>query len=99
VLKQTKKRPPLDRAAAETIAAQGLAFLAANPSHLSRFLAVTGLDPGHLRARLGSPEVLAAALGYLLSDESLLLVFSDHTGVAAETIAPALALLEGAVDP
>jgi hypothetical protein len=80
---------------AETIAAQALAFLAADAARLSRFLAATGIEPDTLRAQAGTQEVLAAVLEYLATDESLLLVFAANAGVAPETIAPALALLRG----
>ena len=60
------------------------------------FLALTGLDAGRVRARLGTPELLAAVLEHLAGDESLLLVFAASANVAPETVAPALALLQEA---
>jgi hypothetical protein len=85
----------LDRETAETIALQGLAFLAEEPGRLARFLALTGIEAGELRARAGTPELLAAVLEHLAGDESLLLVFAAGRGVRPESIAPALALLQG----
>jgi hypothetical protein len=79
---------------AESIAAQGLAFLAADPARLGRFLSLTGLSHGQVRARAGTPELLAAVLEHLEGDESLLLVFAAGASVAPETIAPALAALQ-----
>lgn len=89
-----RTREPLNRATAESIAAQGLAFLAEEPARLSRFLLLTGLTPDDVRARMHAPEFLAAVLEHLAGDESLLLVFAASASVAPETIAPALAVLQ-----
>ena len=96
MLKSAQRGHPIDRDAAETIAAQGLAFLAADAHRLQRFLALTGLQPADLKRRLGSREVLAAALSFLAADESLLLTFAANHSVAPESILTALARLDGA---
>jgi hypothetical protein len=90
-----KSRRTLDLQTAETIALQGLAFLAEDPGRVARFLALTGIEAGELRTRAGTPELLAAVLEHLAGDESLLLVFTASRGVPPESIAPALALLQG----
>lgn len=84
----------MDADQAEAIALSALAFLAADMPRLGRFLALTGIGPGELRAEARTPSVLAAVLDYLLHDESLLLVFAAGHGVAPELIAPAQAALE-----
>ena len=99
MLKSAPRSPRLNREAAETIAAQGLAFLSAEPALLARFLALTGLQPADLKARLGSGEVLAAVLNFLAADESLLLAFAANHNVAPETIGLALSVLEGSDAP
>ncbi len=86
----------LTLAAAEDIAVQALAFLAAEPARLSHFLTLTGLAPGDIRAQAQAPRFLASVLEHLANDESLLLTFAANTSVAPETIAPALALLQRA---
>jgi hypothetical protein len=91
-----RSRPSLTRPAAEAVAAQGLAFLAQEPARLSRFLALTGLGPDDVRARMGAPELLTAVLEHLAGDETLLLVFAAGLSVAPETIPRALALLREA---
>ncbi|MFZ0850086.1 MAG: DUF3572 family protein [Hyphomicrobiaceae bacterium] len=96
MLKSTESPRRIDRETAETIAAQGLAFLAADAERLARFLALTGLQPADLAARVGTGEVLSAVLSYLAADESLLLTFAANSHVAPETIGPALALLDAA---
>lgn len=85
----------MDREAAETLAAQGLAFLAEEPARLRAFLLASGLSPDDLRAQAGTPEMLLAVLEHLAADESLLLVFCEARKVAPESIAYAVALLQG----
>lgn len=64
---------------AEELAIYALRFLASDPARLGRFLTLTGLEPDELKANAGEPHMLSAVLEYLLSDESLLLVFAaDH---------------------
>src|SRR5262245_54362286 len=82
--------------AAESIAVQGLAFLAAEPARLTQFLTLTGITPEDIRAQARSPQFLAAVLEHMASDESLLLAFAANTSVAPETVAPALVLLQRA---
>jgi hypothetical protein len=94
-LAMSKLRRSMDREAAEIIAAQALGFLAGEPQRFARFLALTGVGLEELRAAAGSTELLAAVLAHLTSDESLLLMFTAETHVAPETIAPALAILQG----
>ena len=87
------RAPPVTRESAESIAAQGLAFLAADPGRLARFLELTGLGPDQVRACADTPEFLTAVLEHIVADESLLLVFAANASVAPESIAPALAML------
>lgn len=94
----SRQRLPMHREAAETLAAQALAFLAEEPARLQRFFLATGLEPGEVRARAGTPELLAAVLEHLSGDESLLLVFAASRQVAAESIGQAIAVLQ-APDP
>ena len=91
----SKGRRLNDREFAETIGAQALGFLAGEPQRFGRFLALTGVDLDEARADVGSPELLAAVLAHLASDESLLLTFAAETHIAPEDIAPALVLLQG----
>ncbi len=86
----------MDIETAETIALSALAFLADDLQRLSRFLALTGLGPQELKEQARSPRILAAVLGHLLQDESLLLVFAANGGIDPELIAPAQAVLEDA---
>jgi hypothetical protein len=83
----------MTRDEAETIALKGLAFLSGDETRLTRFLGLTGLEPGQLRQEIQSPWFLAAVLDHLLSDESLLLVFCAENEVEPELVAPARRLI------
>jgi hypothetical protein len=87
------KQPQLSKAAAESIAIEGLTFLAGNPALLDRFLALSGLGRDNLRAAAGEPGFLAGVLDHLSSDESLLLAFAANARHAPETIAKARDIL------
>jgi hypothetical protein len=88
------RKPSLDTA--ETLAARALAFLAAEPVRLSRFLALTGLTPDDLRRQIDTPELLSAALDHLARDEPLLLVFAAGAAVAPDAVGEALSVLQEA---
>ncbi len=81
---------------AEEIGAQALLFMAEDSGRLGRFLAESGLEPGPLAAQARSPEMLAAVLGHLLSDESSLLAFAANAGLAPEDVVRAEAALGNA---
>ncbi len=90
-MKTRKAKLTLDDA--ETIALQGLTFLAGDPQRLVRFLSLTGLSPQDLKGFGRDPNLQMALMEYLLGDESLLLVFTSEAGVSPEVIAPAYELL------
>ncbi len=89
------KTPKLDQDAAETLGLQALGFLASDPSRLTRFLTLTGLDTSSLRDAAATPGILAAVLGHLLGDETLLLVFAEETRIPPERVSEAEAVLTG----
>ena len=71
-----RERMTQDRA--ETIAIDGLAFLAGLPEQIDRFLSLSGIDVSTLRTGAGNPDVLRAVLDFLLTDDTLV------TGYCAE---------------
>ena len=83
----------LTKDAAEKMAAEVLGFLAENAAHLGRFLALSGLSPGTLRAAAKEPQFLAALLDYLLADEAALLAFAAKSGHEPSAIVQAQKLL------
>lgn len=95
-MRQRSAKPPsLGREAAEGLAVDALVFLAADEDRLDRFLALTGLAPGDLRALSGSPGFLAGVLDHLMSDEPLLLAFAEEHRLDPTTVARAHHLLGG----
>jgi len=88
-----RKRSRLTHADAEKLAIDALSFIAAEPGLLGQFAAVTGHTPATIRAEIASPEFLAGILDFLMSDESLLLVFASHQGIAPPEIVAARRML------
>jgi Protein of unknown function (DUF3572) len=89
------KPSPSTKESAESLALQGLTFLAGDAGRLSRFLMLTGIDPSALRGWEGNAALQGAVLEHLLGDESLLLVFAAEAGIEPQSIAPAHRILAG----
>ena len=77
----------------DDIALQVLNCLISSPERLSRFLALTGLDPSTIRSAAGQPGFFAAVLDHVASDERLLLEIADESGLAPQAIATARSVL------
>jgi hypothetical protein len=84
-----------NREAAEGLAVQALGYLAEDDERLSRFLSLSGIDVGDLRAAARQAGFLAGVLDHVMSDEALLLAFAQHAGLAPEEIAKAHLALAG----
>jgi hypothetical protein len=82
----------MNRDVAETLAIQAIAHIAGDDELLSGLLAQTGMDITDLRAGIGSTEVQAGALEFLLSHEPFLMRFVEANGCAPDL--PARAHLE-----
>lgn len=80
---------------AETLALQGLAWLAGDADLLAEFMAATGVDAPRLRTNATNPEFLAAVLDFLLGDEARLLKFCADAEVDPATPARVRRLLPG----
>jgi hypothetical protein len=84
------KRPGREmREAAETLAVQALTFIAEDPDRLGRFLDVTGIEAGQIRAAAREPGFLAGVLEHMLGDESLLIAFASSAGIDPAAVARA----------
>lgn len=81
--------------AAETFALKGLAFVVADEGLLSAFLNLSGLEPDDLRARAGEPELLAAVIDFLLSDDARLALFCEAEETTAQKVHAARRALPG----
>lgn len=80
---------------ADETAIATLAWLANEPDYLSRFLALTGTDPSHLRQAASQPGFLAGVVDFLMSHEPTLLAFCAATGTPPEDVVRAHAVLSG----
>jgi hypothetical protein len=83
------------REAAETLAIQALTFIAEEPERLSRFLAMSGIEAGQIRAAAREPRFLAGVLEHMLADESLLIAFASSAGIDPAEVARARGALGG----
>jgi hypothetical protein len=82
--------------AARELAIVALGYIAGDPEQLSRFLALTGIDPGAIRAAAEEPGFLAGVLGYISGNERTLVAFAAHAGVGPEEVEKARQILAGA---
>ncbi len=85
----SKARQSVSRELSRSLAASALAFLAADPDRLNRFLNLTGLGPHNLRDAAADPAFHGSVLEYVLADEELLLRFAVDSGLDPATIAKA----------
>lgn len=83
------------RDAALELAIAGLGFIASDRDELSRFLALTGIDPGSIRAAAEESGFLDGVLAYIAGNEHTLLAFAAHVVVAPEEIERARIILAG----
>lgn len=67
---------------AEILALQGLGWLAGDDEALQRFLSLSGLDVGSLRAAAGTSDMNLAILDFLLGHEDLLMRFCENAAVS-----------------
>jgi hypothetical protein len=89
-----RSRPAaMDRARAEVMAVEALAFLGRSPERLIRFLDVSGLRPDSLRAAAAEPGFFAGLMDYLVSDEELLVAFAGEIGASPESVMQARHML------
>ncbi len=64
------------RTTAQEVAIAALAFIAAEPDRLGRFLAESGIGPQSVREAAREPQFLAGVLDHVGGDERLLLAFA-----------------------
>jgi len=83
------------RDAAESMAIAALGFLAGDPEHLDRFLAITGIGAEQLREAAREPGFLAGVLEHFASDEQLLIAFAQEQQIDPAEFERARAALGG----
>lgn len=72
-----------------TIAIAALSHFATDPKVLSRFFALTGLDPQSLREAAGTPGFTAGVLDFVLQDDTLLVAVAQAQEIAPEAVVAA----------
>lgn len=72
-----------------TIAIAALSHFATDEKLLSRFFALTGLNPHSLREAASRPGFTAGILDFVLQDEQLLVAVADAQDIAPEAVAAA----------
>jgi hypothetical protein len=83
-----------NKAYAKDIAGKAFLHLAADEQLLSRFLALTGLDPLQLREIAQEPAFLSGVLDFFLGHEPTLVALSEAENIKPEDIARARTILE-----
>ncbi len=76
-------------ATAEDTAVAVLGWLANEPEMLSRFLALSGLQPGQMRSAVQDPGFLAGMLEFLMQHEPTLMAFCEATQTKPEVVVSA----------
>ena len=79
----------LSHAAAEAIALDARTFIASDDDLLSRFVAMTGIDPATVRSELQKEDFLHGVMHHLVQDEGLLVAFAASAGLKPEQVAAA----------
>ena len=81
---------------AEILAIKALTFLAHSGEDLDRFMTLSGIAPTDLRSRAGDPEILAAVLDFMLSDDSRITTFCEEVAIDPRELHAARRALPGA---
>jgi hypothetical protein len=88
------KRTDSNAEAADALALRALVWTLSEPDRASRLIALTGLDPDDLRARIDEPGVLAASLMFLEQYEPDLIACAADLAVKPEALVRARHELE-----
>ncbi|WAP68903.1 DUF3572 domain-containing protein [Jiella pelagia] len=88
----------LDAETAETIAIQGLTFIAADPVLWPRFLAITGIDQSQLRDAARARGFLPGVLDFILAHRPTLDAFCAAQELRQQSVSDARQLLNGPED-
>lgn len=66
---------------APSIAIAALSWLSADGEMMSRFCALTGIEPDHIRLAAAEPGFLAGVLDFVLTHEPTLMRFCEDNGL------------------
>ncbi len=70
----------------DVLALSALIWTISDDKRAERLMALTGLEPDDLRARVGDPDVLVAVLGFLEAHEPDLVACAASIGTKPETL-------------
>lgn len=87
-------RNETNKSIADALALSALAWILSDESRAQRLLATTGLTPEELRAGLGDPALLAAAIRFLEAWEPDLVACASDLGAAPSDLVEARRQLE-----
>jgi len=80
---------------ADDISIDILSWLASEPELLSRFLALSGTDPGSLRQAARDPGFLGGVVSFLMDHEPTLMAFCAATQTPPEEVVRAHQVFSG----
>lgn len=75
------------------MAIAALGFIAADGELLPRFLAITGIEAGSIRAAAQEPGFLAGVLHFIVAHEPTLIAFAETAGIAPSAVLGAMRAL------
>jgi hypothetical protein len=76
----------MNREEAEGVALTAFAFITSDEERMSRFLAVSGLQPDTIRSAASEPGFFAGILDYVATDEPLLIALAKEMNTKPEDI-------------
>lgn len=85
----------ITRESAETVALQGLAWLAGNEELLPVFMGATGVSEADLREQAQDPVFLGSVLDFILMDDAWIIGFCETQGIDPQLPMQARAALPG----
>jgi hypothetical protein len=83
----------LDRADAEAMAIVALGYIAADPTLLPRFLAITGIEAQAIRNAAREPGFLAGVLQFIVAHEPTLMAFAENAAIEPAAVLQAMRAL------
>lgn len=91
--------PDAMNADATSIAIAALSWIAADGEMMSRFCAISGIEPAQIRQAATEPGFLAGVLDFVLAHEPTLMRFCDDNGLEPALVQEAGMRLSGGAVP
>lgn len=94
----TERSDPMN-ADAQSVAIAALSWIAADGEMMSRFCALSGIEPAQIRQAATEPGFLAGVLDFILAHEPTLMRFCDDNGLDPMIVQKAGQRLSGGAVP